>query len=175
MTRFIFCLVVFVLVFCAPPVRAHSGPPFPIVSNRTLGAYDVSVWTDPDTTDDGVAGGQFWIVLKAAGGAAVPQGTQVDVSIAPLERAGATHSGRASPVNGAIDNQFVALLMDHEGPFRVQVVVDGPLGRVELESRVDATYDLRPSPAMVVLYALPFLVLGGLWMKLLMRKRSGSR
>ena len=37
------------IVFCAIAVaQAHSGPPFPIVSNQTSGAYTVSVWTDPD-------------------------------------------------------------------------------------------------------------------------------
>jgi len=50
------------------PLHAHDGPPFPIVSEHTAGAYAVSVWTDPDTTDDGTAGGQFWVVLRPASG-----------------------------------------------------------------------------------------------------------
>src|SRR5678815_2995007 len=49
-------------------VAAHSGPPFPIVSNRALGAYSVSIWTDPDTTDNGKPAGQFWIELEPAVG-----------------------------------------------------------------------------------------------------------
>jgi len=40
---------------------AHSGPPFPIVADRVAGTYRVSIWTDPDATDDGSAGGQFWV------------------------------------------------------------------------------------------------------------------
>ena len=38
---------------------AHNGPPYPIVSNQISGPYSISVWTDPDTTDDGTPAGQF--------------------------------------------------------------------------------------------------------------------
>ena len=34
---------------------AHDGPPYPIVSERLAGPYEVSIWTDPDATDDGSA------------------------------------------------------------------------------------------------------------------------
>ena len=45
------------IVFCAIAVaQAHSGPPFPIVSNQTSGAYTVSVWTDPDSTRRWIGG-----------------------------------------------------------------------------------------------------------------------
>ena len=35
---------------------AHSGPPYPIVTERAIGSYVVSVWTDPDATNDGSRG-----------------------------------------------------------------------------------------------------------------------
>ena len=153
-------------------MKAHSGPPFPILSNRIAGAYDISIWSDPDTTDDGSPGGQFWVVLKAVGGGpAIPAATVVTVAIRPLDREGPTRTGRAVPVNGATDNQFVALLMDHEGPFGVRVTVDSSLGRAEVESRADATYDLRPSRGLIVIYLLPFVAVGALWMKVLWRRR----
>ena len=52
-------------------------------------------------------------------------------------------------MNGSASRQFVALLLDHEGPFAVQVTVDGPLGRADVETKVDATYDLRPAPLLL--------------------------
>jgi hypothetical protein len=153
-------------------VQAHSGPPFPIISNQIKGAYDISVWTDPDTTDDGTPGGQFWITLDPSDkGATIPASTEVTVEIRPLDRSGNAVSGRASPVNSAIGRQFLAVTMDHEGRFAVAVTVDGPLGRVQLDSQVDATYDARPSPAVVVLYLLPFIVIGALWAKVLLRRK----
>ncbi len=152
--------------------HAHSGPPYPIVSNRIAGAYSISIWSDPDTTDDGRPAGQFWVMLAAADTAkAIPRGTQASVAIHPLDRQGLTHTGQANPVNGAVTNQFVALLMDHEGPFGVRVAVDGPLGHVEVESQVNATYDLRPAPGLIALYLFPFLAVGALWVKVLLRRR----
>ena len=160
------------LLLCSRVIHAHSGPPYPIVSNRIVGAYSISIWTDPDTTDDGKPAGQFWVVLAAADRATtIPSGTQATVSIRPIDRQGPTLTGRADPVKGALTNQFVALLMDHEGPFDVRVAVSGPLGRAEVESRVDATYDLRPAPGLIALYLFPFVAIAALWVKVLLRRR----
>ena len=171
-------LAVAILVVLLLPrgVTAHDGPPFPIVSNQISGPYSISIWTDPDTTDDGTPAGQFWVTLEVAGRAGeVPVGTTAAVSIAPRDRAGQTHEGKAAPVNGNINRQFVALLLDHEGRFAVRVTIDGPLGRATVESQVDATYDLRPGPASLVLYLLPFVAVGALWVKVLRRRRASPR
>jgi hypothetical protein len=162
-------------------VRAHSGPPFPIVSNRIVGAYDISIWTDPDATDDGQAGGQFWVVIHAADretGASgeVPAETRVTVAIRPAGGTDGEQHATATPVDGQVSRQFAATLMDHEGRFDVRVMVEGPLGRVELSSAVDATYDQRPAPILLVVYLLPFVAIGALWMARLRRRRVvGSR
>ena len=168
----VFLAAAIALVLFLRSAAAHDGPPFPIVSNQISGPYSISIWTDPDTTDDGTPAGQFWVTLEAASGAgAMPAGTTATVSISPLDRVGQTHEGKAAPVNGNINRQFVALVLDHEGRFAVRVTVDGPLGRANVESQVDATYDLRPSPASVVLYLLPFVAIGVLWAKVLIRRR----
>lgn len=157
-------------------VYAHSGPPFPIVSDRITGAYRISIWTDPDTTDDGKPAGQFWVTLDPASGTgSVPDNTRATVTIWPLDREGPTRTGRTDPVAGSSARQFVAVLMDHEGPFGVRVTVDGPLGRAEIDSHVDATYDLRPAPAMLAVYLFPFVAIGALWVKVLLRRRRPSR
>ena len=39
--------------------------------------------------------------------------------------------GSAVPVDGAVSRQYVALLMDHEGPYAVHVTIAGGLGRAE--------------------------------------------
>jgi hypothetical protein len=169
-------LTLAVLLFSGDDVRAHSGPPFPIVSNRVNGAYSISIWTDPDTTDDGRPAGQFWVMVDPADSKnAVPAGTSASVAIHPLDRQGPTMSGRAEPVNGTVGRQFVALLMDHEGPFAVRVTVDGPLGRADIESKVDATYDLRPARGLIALYLFPFVAVGALWAKALLRRRRPQR
>jgi hypothetical protein len=164
------------LLLLAAPAGAHSGPPFPIVSDHVAGRYEVAVWTDPDATDDATAGGQFWVMLKRRdGGADVPSGTRARVAVRPLDRQGIEIAADAAPVDGALSNQFAAVRMDQEGRFAVRVTIDGPLGRAEVSSTVDATYDLRPAPILFVVYLLPFLVLGFFWVKVLRRRRALAR
>jgi hypothetical protein len=166
-------VLIVVLLGTGRPIEAHSGPPFPILSDRNAGAYRISIWTDPDTTDDGTAAGQFWVVLEASDGrSTVPEGTHATVAIRPLDRDGPPRQGRAEPVNGLVTRQFAALLMDHEGPFGVHVAIDGPLGPAAVDSQVDATYDLRPARGLIALYLLPFALVGGLWVKVLLRRRQ---
>jgi hypothetical protein len=57
----------------------------------------------------------------------------------------------------------------------VHLTVAGPLGTAEILSAVDATYDLRPAPALLLVYLLPFVALGGLWAKVLLRRRRRRR
>jgi hypothetical protein len=159
-------------VIAGAHASAHSGPPYPIVSNRTDGLYRISVWTDPDATDDGTRGGQFWVMLEPVEqGRPLPAGTEVRVAIEAKEGAGSPQTGTAAPENGNAARQFVALLMDHEGVFRVDVSIRGPLGTAIVTSEVEATYDLRPPPLTLGLYLMPFLAVGGLWLKMLLRRR----
>ena len=143
--------------------HAHSGPPFPIVTDATRGPYTISIWTDPDATDDGSAGGQFWIVIGPATKAvAIPAETRATISVHGV---GAT---QASPLRGDVTNQFGAVVMDHEGPYSVRVDVTGPLGAAVVDAMVDATYDLRPPPYMLAWYLVPFLLAGVLWTRLIL-------
>jgi hypothetical protein len=159
----------------ARTLPAHDGPPFPIVSDRVEGAYTISVWTDPDTTDDGSNGGQFWVMIGRRDGAApVPPATRATVTAVPLDRAGPTRTGATAPVRDDVTTQFASLVLDHEGRFGVRVSVDGPLGSATLESEVSATYDQRPPPIMIAVYLMPFLLVGLLWARLLLRRRKAA-
>jgi len=160
------------LVLAGDVASAHDGPPYPIVSNQLLGRYRISVWTDPDTTDDGSQGGQFWVMIDPArAGDAVPSDVQAVVTIRPLDREGPPLMARATFVNREPSRQFATVTMDHEGRFAVHVDVESASGRVSVDSEVQATYDLRPSPFMLVIYLLPFVLAGLLWTMLLVRRR----
>jgi hypothetical protein len=161
------------------PAAAHSGPPYPVVSNQTIGAYRISVWTDPDTTDDRTPGGQFWITIEPARqGAALPPGTRARVTIRALDSTASPgtppEDAEAMPVDGDVSRQYAGLVMDREGPFAVQVTLQGPWGRADVEAQVQATYDLRPARPLLLLYLVPFLLVGFLWTKLLLRRRRGK-
>jgi hypothetical protein len=154
---------------------AHAGPPFPIVEDRVLGPYKVSVWTDPDATDDGSAGGRFWIMVGSSGSAPVPADTRVSVSARSLE-AKEPGAGRTATAAPGKQNEFLAaLVLDREGRWEVRTVVEGGLGSTTVTAAVDATYDLRPSPLETLVYLLPFAAVGGFWLKAVLRRRGGGK
>jgi hypothetical protein len=161
------------IALCAPTrVAAHDGPPYPIVSSERAGVYIVSIWTDPDATDDGSAGGHFWVMIERADERGrPPEGTRAAVSVRPLDREGTELTAQAVPVRGNAGNQFAAVLMDHEGRFAVHAAIDGPLGPATVDAEVHATYDLRPPPYMLAWYLAPFVLVGILWARLLLHRR----
>ena len=162
------------LVLLAQAMAAgHSGPPYPIVTDRAAGPYSISIWTDPDATEDQSAGGQFWVVIEARNDATLPQATRATVAVRPLGRAGEPRQASAEPVRGNTGNQFAALVMDHEGPYAVSVTIDGPLGPAAIDAEAEATFDLRPPPYMLAWYLLPFVLAGLLWGRLLIKRRRG--
>jgi len=161
-----------VTLLTAWPAGAHSGPPYQIISKQSGGAYQVSLWTDPDATDDRTAGGRFWVVIESGGASPIAPGTRARVSIKPLDRDQPFAEAQAAPVGGDVTRQYAALVMDHEGPFAVRVTVDGPSGAMTLDTRVDATYDLRPPLPLLAVYLLPFLAVGFLWTLRLVRRRQ---
>jgi hypothetical protein len=165
-----------VLMLIAPsPSIAHSGPPYPVVTRQAAGPYELSLWTDPDATDDGTAGGQFWVVIEPGHDGTIPAGTRARVAIRAIDRDEPFAEIAAAPVDGDVTRQFAGLVMDHEGPFAVRAIVEGPLGAGAISARVDATYDLRPPLPLILVYALPFLAVGGLWTARLLRRRTRAR
>ena len=101
--------------------------------------------------------------------------TDYEISISELTEANlaALNNGFENVVTGT-DFSW-ALFMDHEGRFEVRVTIDGPRGSAMLDSAVDATYDLRPPRWLFLLYLAPFVLVGLLWGKLLIRRRVMSR
>jgi len=86
-----------------------------------------------------------------------------------------TRRGAKIPVNGDNQRHYVALLMDHEGRYGVHVMIDGPSGTAVVDTYTDATYDLRPRPILTVVFVLPFLLVGFVWGKLLIKRRSPGK
>ncbi len=161
-------IAAFVMTSCLRDARAHSGPPFPIVSDQSVNGYKVSVWTDPDVTDVNTPLGRFWVTVD-------PGAATVVVSIKPLDRAGEERSARAEAVNGDSQRHYTSLWLDHEGRFGVHVAIDGPRGPATVDAYTDATYDLRPRKSLIILFVLPFVLVGFVWGKLLLKRRMPNR
>ena len=113
------------------------------------GAYRLSVWTDPDATDDAHRGRPVLGDHRARRARARCRPRR-----APRSRSGrmalatAWIEAAAGAVDGDASRQFAALVMDHEGPFDVRVSwCRAPGAAPRSTTRVEATYDLRPAPA----------------------------
>jgi hypothetical protein len=167
------CWAVLAVTASGATVRAHNGPPFPIVSDRIAGSYQVSLWADPDASDDGSAEGRFWVMVNAAQkGTTLPPDTLVNVSIWPADLPDSVRTAKAEPVEHEATRRFAAFVIDREGRYGVKATIEGPLGPAQVETSVDAAYDQRPQPFTVVLFLVPFLLVGFPLLKWVLRRRG---
>jgi hypothetical protein len=153
------------LVFLPATVRAHSGPPFPLLVDEKAGPYKVSVWADPD-----IGTGTFFVFVES------PDGGQVDdvaVKVSVVPTSGrlpeATYQATAREAGRRV--QHVAeVLFDAQEYWQVRFQVSGPAGKGELSAEVEAT-----PPGLGVwdfaLYLFPFVLLAGLWVYGMLRYR----
>jgi hypothetical protein len=155
------------IMMIAPlPAQAHNGPPFPIIENRKIGGYVVSLWTHPD-----VGTGTFFVLMEPAAGGKIPPDLKVRIGIQP-------ENGRLAEViyptvrddnRGQIEYD-ASVPFDRDEFYRVRLLLESSQGNEELLSRVEATppgygrWDL-------LLYLLPFLAVGFLWFRGMTRRR----
>jgi hypothetical protein len=146
--------IVALLVLLAVPARAHEGPPYPVIVDRAVGPYRLSVWADPD-----VGTGTFFVTLAPDAEARVSLQTWPSTRrLAPARYDGVRQRDRVY----RIDVPF-----DREERWGVRVVVEGA-GEVEFEVAVTppgyGRWDL-------LVYFTPFLMLGGLWVAVAVKRR----
>jgi hypothetical protein len=167
------CLTVATAIGSSAVLEAHNGPPFPVITDRTIGNYVVSLWADPDASDDGDADGRFWVVVSpVAKDTRLPDDTVVRISIWPSEHPDSIRTETAMPDGQEVSRRTAAFVIDREGKYGVKAAIGGPLGPAEVQAVVDAQYDARPRPALIAVFALPFVLIGFVWLKLLMRRRA---
>jgi hypothetical protein len=149
-----------------PAALAHAGAPYPLLVDEPVGPYRVSTLADPD-----VGQGTFYIEAKAADGS-LPAGTTVTVAVQPADGHLAEAGVPAERRSTRYGDRYVATVpFDTEGLWQVRLLLDGPAGRAEHRFSVDVT---PPGISWLgtVACLLPFLLLGGLWVRSALRKRS---
>ncbi len=146
---------------------AHAGPPFPILVDHRIGGWNVSLWTDPD-----IGTGVAFVILEAPEGRQPgPLPAAVRVGAQPVDGGLAEVSYTAEPRGRAEDrNYFTEVRFDHGGMWRLRVTLDGPDGG-SATAEVEATPDGVLGPSELLLYAMPFLAIGFLWIKAVLRRR----
>jgi hypothetical protein len=164
MRRFAFLSV---LLCSALPALAHQGPPFPILDNRRTGPYVVSIWTDPD-----VGTGTFFVILEPPEGRRLPARTRVRIGLQPVSKRLQEVIYEAEPQKEDAARYLTSAPLDKEEKWRVRVLLDGSEGGGELTAEVEATPDGTIGPFGALIYLVPFLGVGFLWLKAALKRRE---
>jgi tetratricopeptide (TPR) repeat protein len=154
----------------APSVRAHNGPPFPIIVDQHVGPCIVSLWTHPD-----IGLGTFFVMVDAAPGTAIPIDLKIDLGIQPVSGrlAEVIYPTRRENLRGQVEYK-TEVNFDRQEFWRARLIVHSSQGEGEATASVEATpagfgrWDL-------LLYLLPFAGVGFLWFKAVTTKRSFRR
>lgn len=147
---------------CPRPGLAHDGPPFPIIVDRLLAPYIVSVWTDPD-----IGTGTFYVVLEAADDTAFREPVSVSIAVRPVSGRLPEAVYRAQRQRVRYGARFIAEVEFDRGElWDVRIVIEAATGETgELVSRVEPTPDGVIGPIGLVVYAVPFLLVAALWLR----------
>lgn len=172
LSRTVLYLILSILILLVPSDvgLAHEGPPFPIIVDHEVGPYLVSVWTDPD-----IGIGTFFVVFDPVSGSSdlSDKIRSVEVGVEPV-------SGRLNEVMYPSETQrtrsgaryFTEVEFDQGEMWKVRVVIDGEGWGDELNSEVEATPDGTIGPIAILIYAIPFLLVGFLWVRVILAKRQ---
>lgn len=169
-STFVGILVVLLWSLTPSSGHAHEGPPFPIVVDHEIGSMLVSIWTDPD-----IGTGTFFVVIERAGDAELPGDIRVQVGVRP-------QSGRldealyeAAPQQVRYGARYYAEVEFDQGEWwDVRVIIESRAGRGVITSEVEATPDGALGPFSLVLFLLPFVAVGFLWLKAALAKRRAA-
>jgi hypothetical protein len=174
--RYFVCCFVNLLLLGSISAFAHDhhGPPARIITDEQVGPWTISVWAQQHMDM-----GRFFVQVRSSSGATVPDDLKVEIGVAP--------AGQNSPVtfypasrepqsHETQDGQYTAEApFDTEKSWQVTVRLKSSRGIYET-----TTY-LGASPPGVgqwqlLLYSLPFLSVGGLWLRVyrLRRRARGS-
>jgi hypothetical protein len=160
-------LLLSIALFASTHAWAHIGPPYPILQNKKVGPYNVSIWSNPD-----VGTGSFFVMIDPPPGASVPNDTKVDITVQPVSGRlpEATYSAWREKLRNRVEYKSV-VPFDKEEEWRVKLTLASSLGGGETSVNVQVTptgygrWDL-------LLFLLPFLGVGLLWFKALSTKRQ---
>jgi hypothetical protein len=166
--QFLFWFVAMWLVWPSAAL-AHVGAPYPVLLEEPVGPYLVSTLADPD-----VGQGTFYVLVTLDQGQPPPTDTMVVVWVEPEDRHLDEAGYQAQRQQTRYGERFVAKVpFDAEGAWQVRLVIDGPSGLGQ------ASFPVRVTPSglgwiSTLACLVPFLILGGLWLRGARRQRTAS-
>lgn len=156
----------FLMTLLSLPVRAHNGPPFPIITDQRVGPCVVSLWIHPD-----IGTSPIFVLVDPAPGGAIPKDLKLEIGIQPVSRRlpeviyPATIADQRGQLEYKTDVEF-----DRQEFWSVRLILMSAAGGGEALAKVEATpvgygrWDL-------LLFALPFLAVAFLWIKVTAKRR----
>lgn len=162
-----FLSLVAVLLAASSPLGAHNGPPFPIISDKRVGPVVVSLWTHPD-----VGTGLFYVIVDPPPGGAIPPDLKIEIGVRPVtgRLAEAIYPTQREHLGGQVEYRTEAQF-DQQELWHVRMILKSSAGDGEGSADVEVTppgygrWDL-------LLFSLPFLAVGFLWFRVMMRKHK---
>ncbi len=162
-------LVLLATVLLAPLAAAHDGPPYPILVDGSVGGRTLSVWADPD-----VGEGTFYLYLPDEEDAPQPE-LSVRIHVRPLDGGPGETTVDAARAPAGRPYQRTALVdFPRRGTWSVRVALESPAGEDGVALDVEVT---PPGFGKLDLlwFTAPFLLLGFVWLKVFLRRRSHER
>jgi hypothetical protein len=167
----LYAVALVVLILALPRESlAHDGPPFPIVVDQRVGPCIISVWTDPD-----IGQGSFFVMIQPPPNGSVPNDLNVQLFAQPVSGRLPEASYRAEREDLRGQLQYKTLVnFDVQEKWRIRIKLESAQGSGETEAFVEPT-----PPGLgrwdLLLYLLPFLAVGFLWLRAFVTKRHKSQ
>ena len=145
---------------------AHVGPPFPILADQKFPGYVATIWADPD-----IGEALFYVVLEPGELKNLPEVSKVELSVEPTNGRlpKKTYPTNQQKARGHL--RFVATPEFDTQEFW-KIGVDIKLGDGTAHSLLAQVESTPPGlgPWDLVVYLIPFVLFGGLWAMVFVRK-----
>jgi hypothetical protein len=160
-------VTILALLLLAQTASAHNGPPFPILVDQKVDPYLISVWADPNVG----AASTFFVIVNPPAGGSIPNDLKIDIGVQPVNGrlAEVFYSGEREDLRGQIQYKAIGQL-DAQEFWRVRIRLKSAQGSGELMTTVEAT-PVGYGRWDILLYLLPFVVVGVLWLLAVARRR----
>ena len=148
--------------------RGHDGPPYPVAVDRPFAGRTLSIWADPD-----VGIGTFYLYVEPAEGATEAM-LPLELHAIPGNSRWTESSAEAEPASDRDAYQLIGeIAFEARGPWIVRFT--HPASGEELVLEIEVTPPGSFGPIDILWFAFPFLALGFLWVKGMLRQRAYSR
>src|SRR5215831_6361820 len=172
-----FLYLVSFLLLCSISALAHDhhAPPARIITDEQVGPWIISVWAQQHMDT-----GRFFVQVRPSSGrtagttaSTVPDDLKVEIGVQPANQSSPETFYPAS--RDFQDEQYIAEApFDAEKPWQITVRLQSSRGVNETTTYINASPPL-PGQLQFLLYSLPFLSVGGLWLRVYVLRRGLKR